>query len=365
MINKVKYSAGAAAFLGVLVLLVFYRNDVSAGIYKGISYSLSVLIPSIMPFMFVSGLFTITRPAKVLCYAMKPVSRYVFRVSPAAAPAIIFGLTCGYPVGAKLTADLLKQEKITKEEAGRLLAFTLNPGIPFCVLFLGGSVLKNTGAGLGIYLSITLGNILIGSVMALKAKFPQAKGIQASYEDFTLAIKKSADSTIRACLNMSFFIVVFWGAMALMHKCGLFASIVRLLPLPFWDGMEKAGMLSFFFEVTGGISDSAVLRLPLCLFAAGLGFGGICIHLQLFSFFPQPPLGWGRFLFWRFVHSGLSLLIYNLIGSRTAAQAVSLEGSRVFSGIQGSFSGCLCLILLFITYVIITSKESVEKPRKT
>ena len=119
--KNIQYIFFALVFLLVLTALVIYRGDVSKGIYRGISYSMSILIPSIMPFMFVSGLFSALPCSAVLCKIVSPITRYVFKLPECTAPAIIFGLTCGYPVGAKLSAELLKREQITPDEAGRLL----------------------------------------------------------------------------------------------------------------------------------------------------------------------------------------------------------------------------------------------------
>lgn len=370
--KKIGYLLGAGAFLLVLVLLVLYRESVSKGIYQAISYSLSVLIPSLMPFMFVSGLFSITPPSRVLCRLFAPLGKYLFRLSPAAAPAVLFGLTCGYPVGAKLTAELLSQGRITKNEAARLLVFTMNPGIPFCVLFLGGTVLRNPAAGLALYLSITAAGLITGVALGLFSKFtpPSAAGGRRDFPSLISAIKQSSDSTVRACLNMSFYIVVFWGFMALFHESGAFGAVVRCLPLPFADGMTRAGLLSFFFEVTGGISDSVSLGLPAPIFLLGLSFGGVCIHLQLFSFFKLPPLGYGRFLLGRLLQCALSLGVFSLIHSLfpQAFEASVLVGNPVFGGLKGNFVGSLCLTILFITYILISEKESKEsvekKPKK-
>lgn len=369
--KKTLYAGEAAAFLLMLVLLVVWRDSVSKGIYQAISYSLSVLIPSILPFMFVSGLFSRTPACRILCKALSPISRYLFRLNAAAAPALLFGLTCGYPVGAKLTAELLESKKISEEEAGRLLLFTMNPGIPFCILFLGGTVLRNTAAGLAIYLSVTAAGIIAGFCLGLLSPCsPAASLTEADSEPMVLSVKKAADSTVRACLNMSFYIVIFWGGMALFHESGAFGAIVRYIPLPFADSLERAGLLSFLFEVTGGISDSAALGLPPFVFVLGLSFGGICIHLQLFAFFRRPPIRYGYFLLWRLLQCVLSAGVFSLLQAffpwalRDAIQTTASFYDPVFGGLKGNFVGSFCLMLLFITYLFVSEKETVETGRK-
>ena len=366
VIKNIEYCLAALIFLLVLVALIIYRSEVSKGIYKGISYSMSILIPSIMPFMFVSGLFSVLPCSKVLCKIMSPVIRYIFRLPECTASAVLFGLTCGYPVGAKLTSELLKNELISEDEAARLLVFTMNPGIPFCVLFLGSVILQNTSYGLVIYLCVTAGSVLLGAITGLTRGVPPKTNTTMKETNIFAALRMSADSTVRACLNMSFYIIVFWGFMALLHKSGVFQFLVKNLAIPFPSDLHRAGLFSFFFEVTGGISDSVALKLPLIIFVLGLSFGGVCIHFQLFSFFALPPIRYSKFLFFRLIHCALSGLCFRLIilAKPQAITTLSTTDSPIFHGMKGNFVGSVCLLLLFITYVLISQKETVVKKIK-
>ena len=55
---------------------------------------------------------------------MESIWQKIFGVSPAGAYAVLFGLLCGYPMGAKLTSDLYASRKISRREAQYLLTFT-------------------------------------------------------------------------------------------------------------------------------------------------------------------------------------------------------------------------------------------------
>jgi hypothetical protein len=369
--KKLLQALQASALLLVLVLIFIFRQSAAQGVYLAISYSLSVLIPSILPFMFVSSLFSVSAASLPLCKILSPVTRHLFRLNPCAAPVILFGMTCGYPVGAKLSAELLDRKEISQEEASRLLLFTLNPGIPFCVLFLGGTVLGSLSAGWLLYLSISCGGIVSGIFLGLLSKNTGGFLLQSEKQDpMWLSVKKAADSTVRACLQMVFFIVIFWSGLSIFRESGGFAFLVRQLPLPFLGSLEKAGILSFLFEVTRGISDSASLGLPLYIFLLGLTFGGLCIHLQLFSFFKNPPVKYPRFFLWRTIHCALTLGFYRLFqlllpqGEREAVSVSASFYSPVLGGLKGNFVGSFCLVILFVTYLFVSQKETVAPTRK-
>ena len=59
--------------------------------------------------------------------------RPLFGVPGEGAFALIMGTISGYPMGAKIVADLKEKESVNKVEAERLLAFTNNSGPLFVI----------------------------------------------------------------------------------------------------------------------------------------------------------------------------------------------------------------------------------------
>lgn len=365
-LDIVKYFASAAMLFFALYLLIIYRSSVGSGILQGISYSLSILIPSLMPFMLISSLFSVSLGGKLICKITAPAMKFLFKLPAEAAPAVIFGLSCGYPIGSKLTSELLSDGKITADEAARLLIFTLNPGIPFCVLFVGAVCLNNIISGWLFYGVLVVSSILLGFILSIGKKAGNSSYKSGGELRFFPALKKSTDSTVRACLNMCFYVVVFWGILALLHSSGAYQFIVKNIPIPFLNQMEKAGALSFIIEVTSGINDSVNLGLSNYIFLFGLSFGGICIHLQVFSFFKIAPISYWKFLLYRLFHAFLSLSLFSLVYPffRSSLAVFSTTGDTIIGGYRGNFVASVSLILLFALYVLILGKEKLEKPIK-
>ena len=67
---------------------------------------------------------------------LEPVMRPLFRIPGASAFAVALGLASGYPMGAKITAELRREELCTQIEAERLLCFANTAG----PLFIAGAV---------------------------------------------------------------------------------------------------------------------------------------------------------------------------------------------------------------------------------
>lgn len=91
----------AAALLLLALLLLRHRTAAVAGVVSGIHTCLGTLIPSLFPFILLACLCTNSRAAQVLFRPLSPVMRHVFRLPACAAPAVLLGLTAGYPTGAR------------------------------------------------------------------------------------------------------------------------------------------------------------------------------------------------------------------------------------------------------------------------
>lgn len=78
---------------------------------------------------------------------MKPRKKFwkkAFALSPSGAYALCMGIFCGYPMGAKITADLYAEHRISKQEASYLLTFACFPGPSFLSSYLCVGLFKNT-----------------------------------------------------------------------------------------------------------------------------------------------------------------------------------------------------------------------------
>ena len=128
-----------AALLLLALLLLRHRTAAAAGVVSGIHTCLGTLIPSLFPFILLACLCTNSRAAQVLFRPLSPVMRHVFRLPACAAPAVLLGLTAGYPTGAKITANLYATGKLTGGAAVMLL---YRAGLCVCGSLYGQFIIK-------------------------------------------------------------------------------------------------------------------------------------------------------------------------------------------------------------------------------
>lgn len=122
----------------LLTICILTNSELSlAYALLGLNLWFEKMIPALLPFMILSGIMIRMNLTQNFSRILSPVIRPLYQVSENACYAIIMGFLCGFPMGAKTIADLLKREMISEREAAFLLAFCNNIGpIYFCSFVL-------------------------------------------------------------------------------------------------------------------------------------------------------------------------------------------------------------------------------------
>ena len=119
---------------GVLLLLVFLLMFPQKSLYaarEGMKLWLNTLIPTLLPFLILTGILLHTNTIEKILKPFAFFWKTCFGLSPWGAYAFLTGMLCGYPMGAKIAADLYKNGRISKREAHYLLTFSNNPSPVF------------------------------------------------------------------------------------------------------------------------------------------------------------------------------------------------------------------------------------------
>lgn len=258
------------------------------------------MIPSLFPFMILSGVMIRLNLTEKLAMAAYPVVGPLYRVRKNVCYCMILGFLCGFPMGAKVTAELLERDRITLREAEYLLSFCNNIGpVYFCSF-----VLPLLGRGLtapylfGMYgIPLIYGIILrytaFRDIGVHKIKTDSPTQIRtAELRSCELPAKKTisgrmlleaVDESIR---SGGISILVLGGYMVLFNLLNLLPHILLGHSFP---------VLAPLLEITGGLG---MLQgaLPLyCLLA--LSFGGLSCIAQTYSCIRKTGLSLGNYVF--------------------------------------------------------------------
>ena len=303
----------ALALVSFGTALLAYPAQVRDSVAQSALYCLVSLTPSLFPFMVAASYGVRSQAGMLFGRALGPAVRHLFRLPACAGATLLLSFLGGYPAGARGISLLLEQGRLTREQAGRMMLFCVAPGAAFVVTFLGCGALGSLRLGWLLFFAVTLSGLLLGLLTGLGKPLPEKEPPQPG-EPGGPALVRSVSDASSAVVKMCGCILLFAGFTAILQGSGAFQALSRLLALSGLVSQKEAGvLLSFLLEVTGGTGEASRQGAAPLLYAFGLAFGGLCVHLQLFSLFPEFPLSKGKFFLFRLLHGFLAAGIFLLL----------------------------------------------------
>lgn len=129
------YLVAGCALLITIVILIYPSVAFEASI-EGLRVWWEIVFPALLPFFVAAEVLMALGVVHFLGVLLEPLMRPVFDVPGVGAFALAMGITGGYPIGAKIAADLRRKDLCNQIEAERLASFT-NTADP---LFMSGAV---------------------------------------------------------------------------------------------------------------------------------------------------------------------------------------------------------------------------------
>ena len=268
------------SLLLILLLLFFllcFPAEALAASREGLKLWLETLLPTLLPFMILTGILVHTDGITKILHPTAPFFKVVFGLSPGGTYVFLLGLLTGYPMGAKLAADLYYAGKISRQEAEYLLTFCNNPSPAFLITYVGQICLEGK-IGTGV-----LAGILVLADMICMCFFRFTFYRKISAPSFYPQCKRQISQTTTGLLDS-----VIMNSFETMAKLGgyiLLFSILSAAVSHFWF-LPETGKYVFLgmLEITTGLHGLLLSGFPyplrmllsLCMSA----FGGICIMAQ-------------------------------------------------------------------------------------
>lgn len=262
----------------LFVFLLSFPKEALAGAREGLGLWLDTLLPTLLPFLILTGLLLHTDGITKIVQPIAPFFKVFAGLSGEGAYVFLLGLLCGYPMGAKLTADLYYAGKISRQEAEYLLTFCSNPSPAFLATYVGQICLEGkVPAGF-------LAGLLLLSDMICMCLFRIVFSRKKSTPVF-VACKRAVNAEAPPTAILDLVIMNSFETMAKLGGYILMFSVISACISHFWClPSEGKYILLGFIEVTTGVhslvfSGFAFRRraiLALCMSA----FGGLCIMMQ-------------------------------------------------------------------------------------
>lgn len=293
--------------LFVLILLIANSPAAMLAVQNALILCYKTIIPSLFPFFVLSGMLTGGSLVRHLSRILSPVMLPLFRVRGAGALPFILGTVSGYPTGAKITAELYRATALSKDEAERLLPFTNNAGPLFIIGAVGTGMLGRPDVGQFLYGVHLVSALLVGFCFRFRGNIPPAK---------------SELSDAPSCDEPSFSKVISNSIHTLLLVCGyilFFAAATACLTPVLAFFLPHAAV--FFCKVAAEVAGGALLltqnglnpRLLLTCLSALIGFGGLCVAMQVSGIITPTGLSVKPYLFGKILQGGFAALFTYLL----------------------------------------------------
>ncbi len=335
--------------LAAMLLCCISLPTVMEAVKQSILLCLEQLIPSLMIFLILANLYPMGHTAKNKHKRRLPIGFWGIL------PLILLG---GYPIGAVCIRRFCQGGLLTRKQARCLspILFCCGPG--FLVGYIGIGQYKNTKIGILLLLSqsiVLMIGILIYMLTTRQTDLFSAKEIPA-LPDFSAATLSAVKSMASICATVIFF------------------SVLQTLLTPFFAILPPmAGQLiGGLMEVTSGCAgltfpkgDNRILWMAfLC------GFGGICVHLQVYGILKESAPPYPIFALIRILSAACSVSIYSLLTllfpiARADVSCLAVNDAYVMqSSTPSPFVFALLLVcsLLAIASFFTENEPFAEKP---
>lgn len=253
--------------------MLIFPDTVFTGASNGLLLWFNTVLPTLLPFLIISGLLTSTYAIHLLAKFTFPLFHYLFGVSKYGSFAVLCGFLCGYPMGAKVTADLLLDNKITDSEAKYLLSFCNNTSPMFIISYV---MHQNLNAPHLIFTALFilfLSPFLCSLIFRHFYHFPTTD-LALNTESFN-----SSTTLIDKCIMKSFETITKIGGYII-----LFSILVNFLSSVITHNTFLPILFLSFLEITTGVSIISQCAIPfygkfICTMAL-ISFGGWCSIMQ-------------------------------------------------------------------------------------
>lgn len=284
--------------------------------FNGVLVWATIILPALFPFMIFTKILTSTGYIEHFSKGFSAITKKLYKVPGISSYVFFISIISGYPLGAKITADLYDEGLITREEAHRICAFTSNSGPMFIIGSVGVGMLLSATAGYIILISHILSAILNGLIYRNYNAKPINENLKTKFKTPQKEIDiitKSMESSVTSILLIGGFIIIFFVVMEIFLSLQIFYPITKLLSFLGLEESISNGLLFGFFEITKGcltIASSSIslsLKTILCSFI--ISFSGISVFFQSFAFLNKFKISKRFFILQKITQAFLSLIV--------------------------------------------------------
>lgn len=295
--------------ISLLALIFIYPSITYNGALSGLNLWLFNILPTMLPCLIITDMLKKINGIYIISIFPAKILTPLLGISSVSSYAILGGLICGYPLGAKLICDLYSNRNIDKHEAEYLLTFSNNPGPIFISTYIFNNLLNNKYKTIGF---ITIYTSIFLTALAYNINFRKKFSHKNIKNTSTTKLIASSIENIDNSIYNSFYIIIKIGGYIILFS--LIASIINYF---FTEKTVISAMTIGLFEMTNGIFSVSQLNcqtfIKMALMCSLSILGGICTTLQTYSIIHDYNLSIKKYVISKLLTTVISICIFALI----------------------------------------------------
>lgn len=298
-LRKMRYVGSLIALFVIIYTLTSYKI-LSIALLEGLKICTNILIPSMFVFLIISEFFYKTKALNLILKPFGYLCEKLFKIDRKLGSVVFYSLISGYPAGANLIANLLKENIISEKTANRMLYFCINSGPAFLIGGISIPLSNSLTLGLILFISQTISFFIVGILTSFGAKLEKINIKNQKEYTVSTALVSSVKNSVRNMAIICGFTLFFSAIINLIFSFNFLNinSHFYLKPL-----------IAGFFEITNGVMQTTQINnINIFLIITLLtSFGGLCVHFQIFTIMSQIKISIKKFYLWRILYCLINL----------------------------------------------------------
>lgn len=247
-----------------LTVLILDTRTSLQGAQEGITLCLSVIVPSLFPFVFLAGML----PSRLLGIRIPAFRgmRRICGIPDGSESLLLLGFLGGYPLGASIITDAYRQGSISRATASRMLGFCSNAG-PSFLFGMVAPLFPDRKIVWALWLIHILSALLVSVLLPGKSKESCVL-----IKNSPITVAQALETSLKTMTNICGWVVIFRVLLSVLDSW-----LLWLLP------KESQAVIYGLLELSNGII--ALQQLPnyaarFITCSGILAFGGLCVYMQ-------------------------------------------------------------------------------------
>lgn len=309
--KKILFCLLFLCFLLIAAALLLFPDRYIKCCSEGLALWALTVLPSLLPFLFLTLLFCKTQTPQKIATKLSPVCKFLYNAGGESAYVQLMSFLSGYPIGAKLIEELYRLGQIDKNSATKMSVFCSTSGPSFIIGCVGVNMLHDKKAGLILFASHILAAVLNGIIFR--------KSFNNDAIDRLLIKKTPSENILYECaaeaslsaITVGTLIAVFYVFSQILGDLNVTLPLNNLLFFVLKDKTLSQAATYGLFECTKGclVASKANSKLALPIIEWLISFGGISVIVQSAAFLSNAKVKISFFILGKILQAFTSFAI--------------------------------------------------------